>query len=398
LLKGSILYIGGFELPDKNAAAHRVLNNAKIMRELGYEVIFISVNKNLPFNSSIMDTKKLIEGFTSWFIPYPDTKAQWIHYLSSIKDFTAVAARCTDLKAVICYNFQAIAFVRTMKYCRRNDIKVMADCTEWYSTKGSSLAYKILKGLDSFLRMRFIHKRLDGLMVISKYLESYYIKNKNLIRMPPLVDLEEEKWRPGSGPGGGPVKFVYAGNPGGRQKDKLDLLIKAFYELDANYDFRFVIVGISREKHLQYYGEQADLLDVLGEKVVFLGRLSHIKSLEQVKGADFTIFLREDTRVNNAGFPTKFAESISCGVPVITNKTSNLSDYLCDGENGFWLEGNIAATLQKILTLESSQLQVMKQRMDRTIFDYHAYLDEFAAWLEPRVSAFPGGNINADVS
>ena len=29
--KGTILYIGGFELPDKNAAAHRVLSNGKIL-------------------------------------------------------------------------------------------------------------------------------------------------------------------------------------------------------------------------------------------------------------------------------------------------------------------------------------------------------------------------------
>ena len=26
--KGTVLYVGGFELPDKNAAAHRVVNNA----------------------------------------------------------------------------------------------------------------------------------------------------------------------------------------------------------------------------------------------------------------------------------------------------------------------------------------------------------------------------------
>ncbi|HRY12460.1 MAG TPA: glycosyltransferase [Syntrophomonadaceae bacterium] len=329
-----------------------------------------------------MDTKRLIAGFPSWFIPYPDTRAQWIHYLSSIKDFITVAAQCSDLKAVICYNYQAAAFVRVMKYCRQNNIKVMADCTEWYSTKGSSLAYKILKGLDSLLRMRLIHKRVDGLMVISKYLESYYVKNDCLIRIPPLVDLEEEKWRAGSEQESCPVKFVYAGSPGGKQKDKLDLLIQAFYELDPNYDFRFIIVGISREKHLQHYGEQAGLLDVLGEKVRFLGRLSHIESLEQVKGADFTIFMREDTRVNKAGFPTKFVESISCGVPVITNKTSDLSDYLRDGENGFWLEGDIAATLQRILNMEKSQLQKMKQRIERATFDYHAYVEELAVWLE----------------
>ena len=43
--KGSVLYVGGFELPDKNAAAHRVINNAKILRELGYRVIFCGVDR-----------------------------------------------------------------------------------------------------------------------------------------------------------------------------------------------------------------------------------------------------------------------------------------------------------------------------------------------------------------
>ena len=38
----SVLYIGGFDLPDKNAAAHRVLNNGKVLRELGYEVVFVT--------------------------------------------------------------------------------------------------------------------------------------------------------------------------------------------------------------------------------------------------------------------------------------------------------------------------------------------------------------------
>lgn len=386
MLKGSILYIGGFELPDKNAAAHRVLNNAKIIRELGYEVFFMSVDKSLPFNSHVVTTKKLIAGFPSWFIPYPDNNAQWVHYLSNVRDFIAVAAKCPDLKAVICYNYQAVAFERVVKYCRRNNIKVMADCTEWYSTKGSSLNYKILKGLDSFFRMRLIHKRVDGLIVISEYLERYYIKNENLIRIPPLVDMEEEKWRIKPGEKAGPITFVYAGSPGSKKKDKLDLLIRAFYELDEDYDFRFIVVGISREKHLQYFGEQACLLDVLGEKVVFMGRLSHVESLEQVKGADFSIFMREDTRVNNAGFPTKFAESISCGVPVITNKTSNLSDYLRDGENGFWLGENITATLQRILNMDDSQLQVMKQQVEHATFDYRAYREEFAAWLERSLS------------
>ena len=33
----SILYLGGFELPDKNAAAQRVMANAKLLREMGFD-------------------------------------------------------------------------------------------------------------------------------------------------------------------------------------------------------------------------------------------------------------------------------------------------------------------------------------------------------------------------
>ncbi len=36
-----ILYIGCFRLPDRNAAAHRVLANAKAMAAAGYAVRFI---------------------------------------------------------------------------------------------------------------------------------------------------------------------------------------------------------------------------------------------------------------------------------------------------------------------------------------------------------------------
>ena len=38
--KELIIYIGGFELPDKNAAAQRVIGNSKALRDLGYETVF----------------------------------------------------------------------------------------------------------------------------------------------------------------------------------------------------------------------------------------------------------------------------------------------------------------------------------------------------------------------
>ena len=43
--KKTILYLGGFLLPDKNAAAHRVVNNSKIFEALNYNVILIGYDK-----------------------------------------------------------------------------------------------------------------------------------------------------------------------------------------------------------------------------------------------------------------------------------------------------------------------------------------------------------------
>ena len=44
-MKELVLYIGGFEVPDRNAAAQRVVGIAKSLRQLGYEVTFLNVLK-----------------------------------------------------------------------------------------------------------------------------------------------------------------------------------------------------------------------------------------------------------------------------------------------------------------------------------------------------------------
>ena len=40
-----LIYVGGFEFPDLNAAAHRVLANGNIFSDLGFEVVFLAVSQ-----------------------------------------------------------------------------------------------------------------------------------------------------------------------------------------------------------------------------------------------------------------------------------------------------------------------------------------------------------------
>jgi len=382
--KGTILYIGGFELPDKNAAAHRVLSNGKILRELGYKVVFIGVDKTLVEGNTICDTKKIYHDFECWSYSYPRNEKEWIKYLIDIENIKKVKSLYNDIRAIIIYNYQSVTMYRLKRYCTKNNIKLIADCTEWYSAKGGNIFYKVVKGFDSFLRMRILHKQLDGLIVISEYLKKYYEKNTNTVKIPPLVDLKEEKWDLNhiTSKHKTIIKFVYAGSSSkDKDKDKR-LLLKTFYELKNNDNFVFNIVGITKNQYLSNYPEDKVLLDSLGDKIIFWGRVSHIKSLEIVKASDFSIFFRENTRLVNAGFPTKFVESISSGVPVITNKTSDLEYYLIDGVNGYFIEDDavgIRKILKRILTADKDSI---KRNFKTDLFYYKNFIDTLDKFMK----------------
>ena len=81
--KKTIIYTGGFELPDKNAAAQRVLANAKTFRDLGFNVVLIGIDKSLPQNTHIKETRSSVQGFETWSIPYPDSKKTWLKYITT---------------------------------------------------------------------------------------------------------------------------------------------------------------------------------------------------------------------------------------------------------------------------------------------------------------------------
>ncbi len=385
MAKGTIVYVGGFELPDKNAAAHRVLSNGKILKNLGYDIIFVGIDKKIEFNKFLPTTKTSVQGFESLSLPYPKTMKEWIKYLTSIDSLISILKGYTDIEALICYNYQSAAFMKLKRYCKKHKIKIIADCTEWYSTKGTNIIFKIIKGFDSFMRMRIIQKNLDGIIVISQYLEKYYSNSKNIIYLPPLVDTQEEKWatREQKIDTDDYIKIVYAGSPG-LNKDKLDILIDALYELRNKCQFRFNILGMTKEQYLNSCSNELKLHD-LYERVNFLGQKTHLESLEYVKNADYTMFIREDNRMTKAGFPTKFVESMTCGIPVITTKTSDLTNYLIEGKNGYFIDinKNMPSKLESIFQQEVKKINEMKIYCRKNnAFLYENYLEEMDQFMK----------------
>ena len=368
---GVILYIGGFELPDKNAAAHRVLSNAKAFRELGKKVVFIGVDKGLPWNSDVLTTRMEVQGFDTYSVPYPKGSRSWIEYLTDIKDYIEICEKIGNVEMMILYNFQAIAMKRLMCYCKKIGIKCCSDVTEWRSAKGEGIIYRILKDSDTWYRMHVLHKKLDGLIVISRYLENYYKNCKNVVYIPALTDKSEAKWNGDYSKATNVLKLVYAGNPG--RKDRLDKLISA---LDlVNREYQLDVIGMTSQQYLEYYPEHQSILR-RHDEIVFHGRMAHLEALDYVKKANYSCFLREDDRVSKAGFPTKFVEAITCGTPVLTNRTSNLEDYLLDGENGVFIDSNDVKSISETINSLPCILSV-----NRELFDVGQYINSFSEFI-----------------
>ena len=246
--------------------------------------------------------------------------------------------------------------------------------------------HTIIKRIDTWYRMKYINKRLDGIIAISSYLQNYYNQSGcKTICVPPLIDLEQDKWHVVNACDCFPQetrRLIYVGNPGAGTKDKLSWIVSALkyiYENHPEIHFVLDIIGMNEE---QFHDVFKMALNGCGF-VHFHGRKPNMEALNYIKQSDFTIFLREDNLICTAGFPTKFSESIACGTPVLTNPTSDLKKYLKDGINGFIMDisskESLIKSLYKALTLPEEQVEVMKRycRNEKT-FDYHSFIDEFA--------------------
>ena len=368
-----VLYIGGFNLPDKNAAAQRVIANAKMLREIGYEVVLVGLDKT--------EDHFWYEGLECINLKYPQTVFEWILYLLQAKNYVPFIEQYSP-EIIIAYNHPAVALDRIRQYGVMRGIRIVSDCTEWYTPEGN-IVQRIIKGWDTRKRMEEIHLKMDGILSISRFLHEYYSSRgvKSLL-LPPLVDSDDYKWKCVPRPRGkDEIVLTYAGSPG--HKDCLDRLVKTISELSASYRIRFDVIGINEQQFINAYKYTEDIALA---NICFYGRLSHEETLNKLTDADFQIFIRNNSITTKAGFPTKFVESITAGVPVLTNLTSNIGDYLQQGKNGFPIDAStdesLKSSLARVFSLPKEELLKVRKEINRDLFDYRCYIPKMKEFLE----------------
>jgi hypothetical protein len=248
--KGTIAYIGGFELPDKNAAAHRVISNGKALEQLGYKVVFVGVTDY----DKIINNKIVKYGFDTYATRVPRGLMEQVSYFYDVSHYKKIFDTLENLKGVICYNMPSGLMRNLRKYNSSRNVKTFADVTEWYlGSLKSNILMTLFKRNEYKIRMLYTAKKLDGVIAISSYLNTYFKeKNAATITIPPLVDSYDEKWGNISSSADAPIKIVYAGGAFSIKeayvKDRLDLVIEALSVLKREgFNFIFNVFGTSLE-------------------------------------------------------------------------------------------------------------------------------------------------------
>lgn len=371
-MKTTIFYIGNFDLPDSNAAGKRVYGNALILEKLGYEVVVIGKHKEA--SSPIMPIQY---SSNIKFYSFPNVSLlktnEYMKFLVSIISSEGKPA------IIIRYGSPGLAaFDKKVNfYCKKENIKVVADVVDWLPSAASSHIFNIIKSIDTFLEKAVFNKKSDGIIAISSYLDSYYKKaGCKTVIIPPVVHQYIENTTVNR-----VLRLIYAGVPFriGRPvknpsevKDRLDLAVMAVIETaKRGANVVLEVYGITKEQYITAYPSHQSLLNCSeGSKaVIFLGRKDMKEVQERVNQADFSILLRDRNRATMAGFPTKIVESLSCGTPVITTDTSDIGKYVLQGVNGYIVEistGSILIDqLVEIFNTGSENIITMKENCYR---------------------------------
>jgi len=396
-----IIYTGCFCFPDGDAAAARVLGIGNALRAAGHEVIFAGwedCGRSVDLQN---DGTYLFQGFQ--YISQNEFRFKKLPLLQRLKHYLMMGKNTLRWLSdgalqqgnivIVNHGFSLFLF-KLLSLCKQRNAKLIIDCTEWYEPSHLIGGRFGLVRLDNEIRMRLINSRIGWVLPISSYLENFYATKKCcVLRIPPLVDIKDLKWAipEKTVSRNHNLRLIYAGSPG--KKDLLDTVLRGLCVLrDEGVAVELHLVGPSREAVANCLGSDASILDSLADATVFHGRVPQSEVPRLLATADFSILIRPRQRYAEAGFPTKLVESLSAGVPVIANPTSDIAEYVQDGKEGILLTDHSVAAfvvgVKRALAMSHEQVETMSRNAflrAEASFDYRRYVEQLEAFVQARM-------------
>lgn len=390
-----VAYVGPFAFPEGGAAARRVLGNAQSLVAAGYRVAIASGQ-----SSGWPDGAEYKPGITVFSLNERNAE-HWPRPLRRLR-YAAMGrgarawleAQPAAPAAVILYSGYTPYLLRLTSWCRRRRIPLIFEAVEWYEPTSTLAGLLSPYQWNIELAMRWLIKRVDGVIAISDFLAGYYQgAGRPVVRIPPTLDVCEVSGLEGGVGRARPLQLCYTGTPG-PNKDLLDPVLEALLRLDpGGHRLLMHVAGIGPQELLAFAPLASRGLRTLPGCIRAHGPLPHAQALALVRSCDFSVLLRPSNRVSRAGFSTKFVESLAVGTPVVANLTGDLGDYLREGETGLVCAdgsaGEVHAALERALALSAEDRRAMRLRCRELAsqrFDYRAHTKALSNFVEALAS------------
>lgn len=385
--KRSLLIVSYGKYPNGNAGAVRQHTFAKLYQECGYDVVVIGMGDSTDFTLKEYDGVKYIS-----FRKTPNTTINkalnWFLYGERLKKFIRTCGiEITDILVIKTYFPWILAWIK--KYSKKKGIQLYHDSVEWYSPE----EFKFKKYDMGYIKNNRLNtKEIDEsfkVIAISNYLyEHYRSRNIDTIKIPVIMDSNSISFDKDTK--GDKLIVSYAGRIG--KKDYIGNVIRAFLLLtdEEKEKIEFRIMGAKIEEVSRITGISQDELIKNQNMICCMGRVPRPVVLQNLRETDFTVLIRDSSlRYAKAGFPTKVVESLMSGTPVICNLSSDLGEYLNDGENSVIVKDmvpeSVAEGLRRAINIpveKRKEMQVKSRKTAEEFFDYHKYIDVFKEWSE----------------
>lgn len=385
-----IAYVGPFSFPWGQPGSRRVCGVARSIADAGYDVVVAcgSAEPVVATNLNEGEAPCSVTYLGLGEVPTPGfslaSKLKQLFLDWGKKTVTWLDAQPTKPSHIVLYGGSAQYMFRLLTWCRANNVPLIVDVVEWYDANHMSGGFFGPFHISAKIALHYYYPKCSGIIAISSYLAEHYRKlGCKVIIVPPTLDvqnhqlLSSDKYLHSSR-----LTLVYAGTPG--KKDLLANIIRGVAKVDADGErVQLVVIGSSLKQVKQLINNTE-----VPAFIKVLGLIPQNEVAAIIQQSDFSVFLREPIRFSQAGFPTKFVESMTNGTPVMANLTSDIGKYLHDGVEGLVCQDHSASAfadaLQRALLLSKTELQKMRYatlKQAEHSFDFRTYTSSLSNFL-----------------
>lgn len=282
--------------------------------------------------------------------------------------FPHLLKRLRKVDAVVFYGVDLQIMILTLLAAQITRTPVFNEITEHPQILFAASRYK---QVGTYIYEHLLLRRLSGLIVISSALQRYCSELAPTMPvhvMPPIAEPTVSQQPVGVQPG----LFTYAGSLS-EPKDGVISLVRAFATVHGQHpEARLRIFGHGSDS--QRAALEAEVTSLgLSDVVEVSAPIARGPLLQAMRGSDVLVHCRPNSQQAEFGFPTKLAEYLSCGRPVVTTITSDIARFLHDRESAFLVEpDDPQAFAQAMLaTLEDRVLADAVGAHGREVFDQH---------------------------